>query len=75
MKRVEITNFFVGICSMQVCAVEDALDEEILSICNLENPSGTTGGWQEVIHDRKNKKASPKKCKEHPGRIHYLISC
>ena len=49
MKRVEITNMAVGICYMQVCTVLDATDEEILEICNYQNPSGTKQGWTKVI--------------------------
>lgn len=41
-RRVSITQAAIGICHMQVCAAKDATDDEILKVCNYENPSGTT---------------------------------
>ena len=41
-KRVIVTKFYNGLCGMQVCAVHDATDEEVLAVCNRENPSGTS---------------------------------
>lgn len=38
MDRVLVIRTFVGICHMQVCAVNDATDEEILAVCNHANP-------------------------------------
>lgn len=72
MKRVIITNPFVGILYMQVCAIHDASNEEILAICNKENPSGTTNGWGVVIREGDMK---PVQCKEYSERKHFLISC
>lgn len=45
MKRVVITKAMIGICAMQVYAVKNATDEEILKVCNQENTAGTTKGW------------------------------
>lgn len=42
MNKVVVTRPFMGICGMQVCAHKDATDEEILAVCNGENPSGTS---------------------------------
>ena len=53
MKKIMITNPMVGICGMQVCVDKSATDEEILKVCNLENPAGTTGGWQTVVRNEK----------------------
>jgi len=65
---------------MQVCAVDDATDEEILSCCNKENPAGTTGGWQSVIRQPdgsfgREKNKAPVKCAEHNDRTHFLALC
>ena len=49
MNRVVITRKMVGICHMQVCVEKDCSDEEILEVCNSENPAGTSAGWCEVI--------------------------
>ncbi len=49
MDRVIVTRPIMGLCAMQVCAVADATDEEILLICNRQNPSGTTAGWSRVV--------------------------
>lgn len=85
MKRVEVTLSAVGIFAMQVCAVEDASDEEILRVCNHENPAGTTHGWQTVVRREVIEAAPdqlgyepnklPIKCKEHEGRMHFLVYC
>ncbi len=77
MKKVIITAPFKGICHMQVCTEETATDEEILAVCNLENPSGTTYGWITVCHgdDEFYGKIAPVRCKDYPNRIHYLVTC
>jgi len=82
-RRVEITRFALGIFAMQVCAVNDATDDEILEVCNRENPSGTSNGWSKVI--RKIEDVSglvddkednlPKPCSQVKNRVHYLIYC
>ena len=81
MKRVITLNRFLNICTMQVCAVKDATNEEILKVCNLENPAGTTNGWTEVI--RKADEESlfrgvnklPVSCQSYPDRMHFLVLC
>jgi hypothetical protein len=81
MERVIVTNPFVGICGMQVCAVADATDKEILAVCNSENPSGTTNGWGEVIREVKeegfmnSKNCLPVVCKDYPDRLHFIVVC
>lgn len=84
MERVEITQPFVSLIMMQVCAVEDASDEEILAVANKENPCGTTLGWCEVVRtmqdapaliDEIKKMQLPAPCDTHTGRIHYLVTC
>ena len=72
MDRMVTTNFFLGICHMQVCAEADVTDEEILEFCNRDNPSGTTNGWGGV--EREGDKA-PVKCGDDPNRKHFLIYC
>ena len=76
MDRVIVTKAFLGICHMQVCAVEDSTDEEILRVCNKENPSGTTLGWCSVVRsDAKEPKRNPVACAQEPGRTHFLVAC
>lgn len=72
MDRVIITQPFVGICHMQVCAVADATDQEILRVCNAKNPSGTTHGWSAVIRDGD---VAPVVCDSYPDRRHFMVSC
>lgn len=61
---------------MQVCAVADASDEEILELCNLENPSGTTNGWGHVVrHDQEHPQRNPVKCANYAERLHILVDC
>ena len=77
MNRVIITQPVFGICHMQVCAVQDATDDEILEVCNSANPSGTTNGWGTVCHtdDDFFGKTAPVKCADYPDRTHYLVAC
>lgn len=76
LKRVIVTNPFNGIFAMQVCAVSDATDEEILEVANRENPSGTTNGWCEVVRENyEDEKARPVICSEYPERKHFLVIC
>ena len=65
-----------GLCYMQVCAVEDATDEEILTVCNRDNPAGTSNGWMEVVRENEPDEAMrPIACEEYPGRKHFLVRC
>lgn len=73
MDRVSITQCVVGICFMQVCAVNNATDEEILEVCNRENPSGTINGWVGVV--REGRKEGPVKCDKYEDRTHFLVYC
>lgn len=76
MERVEITRNMIGLAFMQVCAVDDATDEEILAVCNEQNPSGTMAGWCEVARDDyEEKEARPTKCGDNPDRKHFIIVC
>lgn len=81
MDKVIITRNAVGICFMQVCSEKDATDEEILTACNAENPSGTSLGWCRVIRQpnldscMESKKSAPIYCDKYPDRVHYLVSC
>lgn len=74
-KRVFITRPIHGIAHMQVCAVADATDEEILKVCNAENPSGTEHGWCKVLRKDAIPKQRPVRCKDHPERLHLLVVC
>ena len=73
MRRVEVTKPFCNLYTMQVCAVEDATEEEILEVCNTENPSGTSQGWCSV--DKTDSDSGPVACDKHKGRVHYLVYC
>lgn len=61
---------------MQVCAVADATDEEILEVANVENPSGTRNGWSKVAReDYENENARPVVCADDPNRKHFILIC
>lgn len=70
--RVMVTRPVLGLFYMQVCAAAEATDEEILAVCNRENPSGTTNGWTTVIRDGD---GEPVQCDGDPDRLHFLVSC
>lgn len=77
MNRVLITKPMVGICHMQVCAASDATDEEILEVCNRENPSGTTNGWG-IVHRADHETwgtIAPVACADNPDRLHIIVGC
>lgn len=77
MGRVVITRPYNGLVAMQVCVVKDATDEEILAVCNKENPSGTSLGWCEVVRkaleDRP--ESGPIVCANDAERLHLLVIC
>lgn len=85
MNRVVITRRMMPkewgiymLCFMGVCAEEDATDEEILEICNSENPCGTTNGWTRVIREAVSEieeKLTPVICADDPGRVHFIVAC
>jgi hypothetical protein len=86
MERVVVTRNMAGgglmlICHMQVCAVKDATDEEILEVCNRENPSGTTNGWVRVIRsigeddEMLSDGYLPVECDDDADRLHFMVGC
>lgn len=72
MKRVVVTRQMVGICHMQVCAVNDATNDEILSVCRRENLAGTENNWADVIREGE---GAPVPCDDDPERTHFLVVC
>lgn len=81
MERVIVTRPILGICGMQVCAVADASDEEILEVSNQANPCGTRRGWTSVVRCEeedslfKTKENLPVICKDDPNRKHFIVLC
>lgn len=80
MSRVDIIKTVFNIFTMQVCAVDDASDEEILSVCNRENPSSIENGWSVVLRNStcdgsfgREENKRPVACSMHPGRTHLLV--
>jgi hypothetical protein len=73
--RIETTRSFVGICHMQVCADPDVTDEELLHHCNINNPSGTTGGWSFVVRQGGEKEQKPTQCESDKNKMHFLVGC
>lgn len=81
-RRVVITKPVIGLVHMQVCAVADATNEEILETCNNENPSGTAAGWGHVIREEEpedtfwhSERLKPVQCAESAERKHFIVSC
>ena len=81
MNKVIITRPVMGICGMQVCAESDVTDEEILAVCNRDNPSGTTNGWSSVIRKEmdgnifRDKDSIPVQCTDDSSRRHFIVLC
>ena len=75
-ERVIVSKCFVNICTMQVCVVPDATDDEILVTCNRENPAGTSPGWSSVVRsDAEHPNRDPVACEKYPERRHLLVTC
>ena len=78
-KRVVVSNPLIGLLYMQVCAVADATDEEILLVCNRDNPCGTRNGWCYVVRKPEERElpaeSAPGQCDEFPNRLHFLVGC
>lgn len=81
-ERIITTMPFAGLRAMQVCAVADVTDEELLAFGNKDNPQMVTGGWHHVVRSVKdckklgvNENAVPGDCKECPGRKHFILVC
>lgn len=76
MNRVIVTKQMVNIYTMQVCGEVDVTDDEILKVCNRENPSGTIHGWTTVCRrDSEVPQREPIECGEHSTRMHFLVTC
>ena len=77
MDRVVVVSPVVGIAHMRVCAASDATDDEILSVCNRLNPSGTSHGWSTVCRGDDNfwGKVGPVQCADDPTRTHFMVAC
>ena len=82
-ERVFLTGLYAGVWSNHVCVVPDATDEEILAVCNANEPSvyGKKYRWTRVIRTEEDAKAigvswkdaKPGTCLECPPRIHMVV--
>lgn len=79
-KRVRVTKPLVGVAYMQVCAVKDATNEEILEVCNRENARATRMVWIHVVRENEPKEhfwttehMRPVSCSNDPERVHFLV--
>lgn len=73
-ERVVTVTSFAGLCGMIVCCSAGVQDKEILHHCNDTNPSGTSGGWSEVVRSTEDKTA-PLQCSDSSKRTHYVVMC
>lgn len=76
MAKVVVASPMVGICHMVVCCEVGSKSDEILAVCNSQNPSGTSMGWCTVYKkNAKDKSKRPVKCNDYENRLHVLVSC
>lgn len=86
LEKVVVSRVYANLCIMQVCAEKDLTDEEILAICNRDNPIGTPRRWTTVIREVEyvldadgtigdKKIALPAQCEDYPDRNHFLVLC
>lgn len=73
MDRIMITRRQLGHLHMQVCIDPDVTNDDILDVCNRQNPRDPTSAWQSV---RRYCGDTPmtKPCPAHPHRLHLLVS-
>lgn len=62
-------------CYMQVCVRKGVSDEDILRVCNADNPSGTSNGWTRVIRADEDHWPGPTQCADQCDREHILVLC
>ncbi len=81
-QRVLVTLPWAGLRAMQVCVMKNATDEEILEVCNRENPQRTTGGWHTVVRSAEHARelhldetSAPGQCHDCPDRMHKIAVC
>lgn len=70
--RVVVSDPFVGLLYMQLCAETDATDSELLDVANRDNPSGTSLGWAYVVREDE---GEPVPCADDSTRTHFLVGC
>lgn len=77
MEKIVVTRPILGLAHMQVCALATATDEEILAVCNRDNPSGTSLGWSRVYRNKtgKDKEWAPVQCLNEDERLHFIVGC
>jgi hypothetical protein len=80
--RVFVSQPYAGFRAMQVCVLPEVPDEEILEVCNRENPQLTTGGWHTVVRSVEHAEecgvdtvTAPGNCRECPPRLHKIVLC
>jgi hypothetical protein len=81
-ERVFISQPYCGMYAMQVCVLPEVSTQEILDVCNRENPSGTGSGWNKVINSKAAAieaglavDTAPGPCVECAGRQHKIVMC
>lgn len=75
---VVVTQPFIGLLYMQVCAYGETPPERVEEAANALNPAGTSGGWHIVLEDPPDwdgKSIAPVSCADNPERLHYILSC
>jgi len=75
MDKIVIIHPAIGFCFSRVCAEKNATDQEILEICNARNPSGTQGGWSQVLRDDAPVHQRPMPCDDDSERLHCMVVC
>ena len=75
MTQNMLTDSLFGVAAMSVCAQKDATDEEILDVCNIENPSGTTNGWSGVVREDEDHYQGALQCADNKDRLHFIVTC
>ena len=73
---VVVTQPFVGLLYMQVCAYGEVSPERVQERANELNPAGTRNGWFIITEDNEDHgPKGPVQCAQDPARVHWMLNC
>jgi len=65
----------IGVFDMQVCVPKEWTDEAVQTFANVENPCGTSTGWQIRRQGDPQLNGAPERmqCASDPTRVHIML--
>lgn len=76
MTKEQIVIYSWGLIHCSVCAPTEMSLEEVLTLVNAKNPTGTSYGWGlDAKGEFADGTPNPCICEHDPERRHYLLTC